>query len=49
MDILTIKGAKAEDIAIHDGSGLKDSKPCLVMFNRKTWICFAAAAELELK
>jgi hypothetical protein len=47
MNVLAIKHPKAGDIAIHNGAGVKDGKPCLVMFNGSKWIRFTASAELE--
>jgi len=46
MDVRKIESPEAGDIAIHDGSGLTDRKPCLVMFDGKKWISFAPVGEL---
>jgi len=47
MDVRKIKSPKKGDIAIHNGSGTKDGKPCPVFFDGKRWISFTTGAELK--
>jgi len=47
IDVRTIKGARAGDIAIHNGAGFADGKARLAVFDGKEWMYFAEDSKPE--